>query len=123
MNCLDFRRQLMADPFSKDPSLLAHEAECPDCAPFARELRADEVRLRSVLKAVTPPEGLAERIQLAARFEQRATVRRRWWYATAASVLLTIGISMGSLFNTSLERGNVALAQSVTTTSSVSALE
>mgnify|MGYP000281856184 FL=1 len=111
MNCLEFRRQILADPFCKDAKLIAHEADCASCAPFARDVRAQEVRLRSALQDISPPEGLAERIQLAARFEQRSTTQRRWWYSAAATVLMAIGVSMVSLFSTSIERGNVALAQ------------
>lgn len=113
MNCLDFRRLLMADPFSKHEEALAHEAECEACAGFARELRAQEVQLRALLQAPKPPEGLADRVRLAAGFEQRAANRRRWWYAAAAGVLLTIGVSMVSVVTTSLERSHLMLAQSV----------
>ena len=113
MNCLDFRRQLLTDPFSKDIELLVHEAECPSCAPFARDVRAQEIRLRNALQEISPPKGMAERIQLAARFDQRSTVQRRWWYSAAAAVLMAIGVSMVSLVSTSIDRGNVALAQSV----------
>jgi len=113
MNCLEFRRQVLADPLGRDNELLEHEANCPDCRPFARDVRAQEVRLRGILQDVAPPQGMVEQIQLAARFEQRAAVQRRWWYSAAASVLLAIGISMLSLFNTSLERGDVVLARSV----------
>lgn len=113
MNCLEFRRLLMADPMTGDEAAMAHEAECRECAGFGREIRGQEVRLRALLQEVRPPEGLAERVQLAARFEQRAAGRRHWWYAAAASLLLTIGVSMVSLLSTSLERGSVVLAQSV----------
>lgn len=113
MNCLEFRRQILTDPFCKEVAALAHEAECASCAPYARDIRAQEIRLRSALQEVSAPEGMAERIQLAARFEQRSIVQRRWWYSAAASMLMAIGISMVSLFSTSIERGNVALAQSV----------
>jgi hypothetical protein len=113
MNCLEFRRELLTDPFCKEVELLAHEAECPTCAPFARDVRAQEIRLRQALQDISPPEGMAERIQLAARFDQRSTVQRRWWYSAVAAVLMTIGVSMASLFSTSLDRSNVALAQSV----------
>ena len=113
MNCLDFRRQLLADPFSRDAELLAHEAECDSCTPFARDVRAQEVRLRSALQEISPPEGMVERVQLAAHFNQRSSTRRRWWYSAAATVLMAIGVSMVSLFSTSHDRGNVALAQSV----------
>ena len=113
MNCLDFRRQILTDPFCKDAAVLAHEADCSSCAPFAREVRAQEVRLRGALQEISPPEGMAERIQLAARFDRRSTTARRWWYGAAATVLIAVGVSMVSLFSTSIERGNMALAQSV----------
>ena len=113
MNCLDFRRQILADPFCRDGELLAHEADCPSCAPFAREIRAQEIRLRSALQEISPPEGMAERIQLATRFDLRSAVQRRWWYSAAATVLMAIGISMVSLFHTAIERGDITLAQSV----------
>ncbi len=113
MHCLEFRRHLMIDPLSRDEAALAHENQCHDCTGFARELRAQEMQLRHTLREIRPPEGLAERIQLAARFEHNATVRRRWWYASAASLLLMVGVSMVSLWQTSLERGGVTLAQSV----------
>ena len=113
MNCLEFRRQLTIDPMADDVTLAKHEQQCPECASFARAIRADEIRLRAMLKSIEPPQGMADRIRLAAGFEQRATVRRRWWYSAAAGVLLAIGISMISLWNTTLERGDITLAQSV----------
>ena len=113
MNCLDFRRHLLADPFAGDEDLMAHEAQCADCAPFARDLRGQEVRLRALLQDVAPPPGMAERIQLAARFEQRSLWQRRWWSAAAAALLLAVGGSMVSLWTTSAERSRATLAQSV----------
>jgi len=113
MNCLEFRRQLTIDPLADDVALAEHEQQCPECAKFAREIRADEIKLRATLKSIQPPEGMADRIRLAAGLEQRAAVRRRWWYSAAAGVLMAIGVSMVSLFSTTLERTNVALAQSV----------
>jgi len=113
MNCLDFRRRLLADPFANDADLLAHEAACADCAPFARELRSQELKLRSLLQDVAPPPGLAERVQLAARAEQRSNLQQRWWLGVAATLMLAVGVSMVSLWSTSIEREQVGLAQSV----------
>jgi hypothetical protein len=62
---------------------------------------------------ISPPEGMSERIQLAARFDQRSSVQRRWWYSAAAGVLMAVGVSMISLFSATSDRSNVALAQSV----------
>jgi hypothetical protein len=113
MNCLDFRRRMLADPLAADEDLQAHEAACPDCAPFARELRAREVQLRALLRDVAPPPGMAERIQLAARFERRSAWQQRWWFGAAAALVLAVGLAMLSLWTKSVERSGVTLAQSV----------
>jgi len=113
MNCLDFRREILTDPLSRDEDMLAHEASCPTCGSLAREVRAQDIQLRNALRSISPPQGMAERIQLAARFEQRAGMQRRWWYGAAAAMLMAVSVSMISLFSTSLDRSNVALAQSV----------
>lgn len=113
MNCLDFRRRLLENPFRNDAELLAHEAECPDCAPFARELRAQEAHLHALLQEVTPPPELADNIQLAVALDRSHRSRRRAWYAMAASILLIVGATFISLIDERWERGNMALAQSV----------
>ena len=64
MNCLDFHRQLLSDPYTSDAAVQSHEAECRSCANFAREVRGQEVKLRALLQEVSPPQGLAERVAL-----------------------------------------------------------
>ena len=113
MNCLDFRRRLLEDPFNNDAEALAHEEQCTQCAAYAREQRALETRLRGVLSEISPPAELADNIQLAVKLDQRGRSRRQVWYATAASVLLIVGATLASLVTESWERGNMALAQSV----------
>lgn len=113
MNCLEFRRQLLTDPLHQDESASAHEAECAACAAHAREVRAQEIKLRALIDSVSAPDGMAERIQLAARFEGAAATRRRWWYGAAAGVLLAVGASLVSVWTTSAERIGLELAQSV----------
>ena len=113
MNCIEFRRRLLVDPTSQDPDLLEHEEQCPDCGPFARETRAQEIRLRALLNSVSPPQGLGERIRLAARFERAAARRRQLWYAAAASVVLAVGISLTTLLYNAETRASVELARSV----------
>lgn len=113
MNCLEFRRRMLSDPMQQDGELREHEATCSECGPFARRLRADELRLRAILTDVAVPDGLAERVRLAARFERRAERRRFGWYAAAAGVLLVVGASLVSLWTTALERGQQTLAQAV----------
>jgi len=113
MNCLEFRRRLLEDPYDTDIALAQHEDHCDQCAPYARQIRAQETQLRAMLNDISPPPELAENIRLEASFEQQGRSRRQVWYAAAASVLLIIGATTASLVTETWERGNMALAQSV----------
>lgn len=115
MNCLDFRRRLLTDPFATDHELDAHAQRCAACANFARELRAQEVALRQLLQSAAPPSDLAGRILHSVRGDRRTRIQQRWWFSAAAGLLLAIGVSFASLISNSLERGHAALAQSVLT--------
>lgn len=113
MNCIEFRRRLLTDPDDRDSDFLGHEANCPDCATFARETRAQEIHLRALLNSVSPPPGLGERVRLAARFERAAERRRSLWYAAAAGVVLAVGISLTTLLYNADTRAGLELARSV----------
>lgn len=63
MNCLEFRRAALADPHHPGHEALAHEASCPSCAHFYRELRMQEEALFEAMN-VPVPDGLADRVLL-----------------------------------------------------------
>ncbi len=63
MNCLEFRRDKLADPRRLPPEALAHLDDCAACRGFAAEVDENEARLAAALD-VPVPEGLAERIIL-----------------------------------------------------------
>jgi hypothetical protein len=113
MNCLEFRRRLTIDPLDEDDALRAHEEGCDNCMRFARQIRADEIRLRAMLRAVTPPEGMEGRIRLAVRTERHAVTRRRWWYGAAAGVMIAVTGGLLSVGTTMLGGDGAELAQSV----------
>ena len=113
MNCLEFRRLLLQDPFANDPAMHEHEQDCRQCNQYAQEQRAHERQLRDMFNEITPPPELAENIQLAVRLDRRVQSRRQVSFAAAASVLLIVGATITSLVNERWERGNMALAQSV----------
>ncbi|MBB3226684.1 hypothetical protein FHW69_001274 [Luteibacter sp. Sphag1AF] len=92
MDCLQFRRQLMAEPRSHDPQLLAHREECPACQAFWLRTQHFEDQLEQAMD-VPVPAGLADRILLAQATDarRRQMVRRRGWLAVAASILIAVG--------------------------------
>ncbi len=88
-NCLDFRREKLADPRRLSPEALAHLNECAACRGFAVEINENEAHLAAALD-VPVPEGLAERIVLRRKSgtPNVAKASPRLW-AMAATVVLT----------------------------------
>lgn len=90
MNCIDFRRQLLADPRGLDQAALEHRDACPDCAGhFARVLQL-ESELESAVR-LPVPDGLADRILLKHRLSRWGT---GGWFALAAGLLLAAGLAL-----------------------------
>jgi hypothetical protein len=87
MNCLELRRDKLADPRRLSPESEAHGKSCPACAAFAREVDESESALDRALMAPVP-EGLAERVLLHAHRPRRGW---RLW-ALAASMLLAVAL-------------------------------
>ena len=61
VNCLEFRRTLLAQPRRLDAAAAAHAAQCPAC----RDFYADALRLEGLLEKalrVPAPRGLSDRI-------------------------------------------------------------
>lgn len=83
MNCLEFRRHILADPRQPGAEERAHAAQCPACADYLDKQREFDARLFDAMQ-VPPPDGLADRILVA-----RGLRSRRWFLPIAASVLLT----------------------------------
>ena len=81
MNCLDFRRALLADPARIDAAMVMHAAQCPACAQFRAKSVEWEADLSEALR-VSVPEGLSHRLP------RRATSARR----TLAVLAYALGI-------------------------------
>lgn len=87
MNCIEFRRLLLADPVACTHEQAEHLAQCAACAAFARDARRFEEDLHGAID-VPAPQGLTERILL--RRRTHAPAFRIW--AIAASLFIGIGI-------------------------------
>ncbi|MSR13712.1 MAG: DUF3379 family protein [Gammaproteobacteria bacterium] len=97
MNCLEFRKKLLADPRAPTSDLRAHRDLCPECTVFAGRIeRMEQALTEAVL--IEPPEGLAARILLRRSLVDGPSVRappRRHFLALAASVA-TASIGLGA---------------------------
>lgn len=90
MNCLEFRREKLADPRRLSPEALAHMNECAACRGFAVEVNENDSLIAAAFE-VPVPEGLAERIILRRKTGARFTPRL---WALAATVLLTFALGI-----------------------------
>jgi hypothetical protein len=87
MNCLEFRRDALADPRRLEAETAKHAEECVPCKEFLVRALEDEARLAQALR-VRVPEGLRARL-----LERTAAARRsRGIYALAASLLVAVAI-------------------------------
>lgn len=89
MNCLEFRREKLADPRRLSAEAASHALGCAGCAAFGRSVDESERDLERVL-ATPVPDGLADRVLLRAGAVR--PVRRAW--ARAASVVLALTAGM-----------------------------
>ena len=98
MNCLEFRREKLADPRRLSSEARSHADGCPTCAAFAREVDEAEPALDRALR--TPvPEGLAERIIFRSRRPRPA------WRAWALAASLVVALAVGFFLGTSRQPG------------------
>lgn len=88
MNCLEFRRAVLADPRRPGREAAVHAAECTACKEFLAHTLAQEQKLAEALR-VPVPEGLQ------ARLLHRVAASRRWvgGLALAASLIVAAGIA------------------------------
>jgi len=90
MDCLEFRKQIGANPTATDKQVLAHEQACPACAAFASRARALDRRLLEALRVpLADDEG--NPYQAAASISRFAD---RSWTGLAASMVLGLGLAL-----------------------------
>jgi hypothetical protein len=89
MNCIDFRREALAQPLRLSAPSQEHAAGCAACRAFLERQRQLDVELLDAVR-VPVPDNLADRILVAHGLRDR---RRPWGWAIAATVLLAAGIA------------------------------
>jgi hypothetical protein len=90
MNCLEFRRLKLTEPYCVSKEAALHASNCPGCSRFQQETNELDDSLRTAL-TVEIPEGLAAKVILNQSLKhnpRRPT--RRYWLSLAASFLIAI---------------------------------
>ena len=88
MNCIDFRRLVLANPRQPGEAERAHAAECAACGQYLERQRELDADLFGALQ-VPPPDGLADRILVA-----RGLRTRRWVMPMAAALVMAVGVAI-----------------------------
>jgi len=100
MNCLEFRRQVGAEPATTGPGIDAHRLECTACARYQDELQTMDALIARSL-AID-----ASRIRRTAAGSGAAPATRRRFMAIAASIVA--GLSVGLVLLVSAPRASLA---------------
>jgi hypothetical protein len=99
MDCVQFRRALLAEPSSDDAELRLHLTTCHECTRYALEVRRFEGRLERALRVEVNPRLMEQRV-VTSLWEARPRGARAWdpphrrWLAAAASVLLGTAVAV-----------------------------
>ncbi|MBL8468602.1 MAG: DUF3379 family protein [Methyloversatilis discipulorum] len=104
-NCIDFRREKLADPRRLTEAAEEHLIACPACQAFSRRVNAGERMLQQTV-AVDVPDGMAERILVGSRARTRSPLKL---WALAASMVLSLGLGV-QYWHAAPDRERVALA-------------
>ncbi len=88
MNCIDFRRLVLANPRQPGAVERAHAEECAACRQYLERQREFDAELFAALQ-VPPPDGLADRILVA-----RGLRTRRWVMPMAAALVMAVGVAI-----------------------------
>jgi hypothetical protein len=88
VNCLEFRRLRLSDPYTNSAELYSHKSECETCRKFDEDNLQFDKNLYQALK-VNVPDGLAAKVLLNQSLQPEPRMSARWsWMSIAASFLL-----------------------------------
>jgi hypothetical protein len=91
MQHAEFRRLFGADPGRTEPEVLAHRAQCAECARYAVDLERVDTLVSCALQ-VPAPSGHRQPWEL----ERPAARTHRRWYALAAGTIIVLALATGS---------------------------
>lgn len=89
MDCLEFRRQCLADPGSADMDYQRHRTGCRACSDYAARMRKFDHQLHEAM-SIDPPKNLQSRILLQ---QSLSTAEKRpvaVYYSMAAAVMMAV---------------------------------
>ena len=116
MNCIELRRELLADPRHLGPVARSHLPQCRACDAYAARVEAMDREIDAVVRATPIPEGAIERVLVARRL--RTGARGRWlgagrllkWVRRSPLRPLAVGTTLAAAALLSFQCFNVLVA-------------
>ena len=109
MECFEFRKIALSNPYTEDNSFISHRNECTECATQLQSIVAMDEQLSSAL-SVTVPGDLKSKLKLRhaiVKEQRKHHVFKR--YAIAASTVLAVAVGFLSYQNYQLNQEYLAL--------------
>ena len=109
MECFEFRKITLSNPYSEDSDFIAHSKECAECTAQLKNVIELDEKLASAL-SVAVPSDLKPKLKLRhaiAKEQRRHHVFKR--YAIAASTFLAVAVGFLSYQNYQLNEEYLAL--------------
>lgn len=109
MNCFEFRKLALSNPYNEDSDFVQHRAECPDCEQHIRGVLAMDAKLAAAISVEVPADLKAKlKLRQVIDKEQRShRVFKR--YSIAASTFLAVALGWFAYQNQQLNTAYLAL--------------
>ncbi len=113
MNCFEFRKIALSDPYSENAEFVEHGSSCDKCATHIADILLMDDRLRDAL-SIKASDDLKARLKLRQVLEKEKVKHKRFRrFAYAASTLMAIGLVALTYQNHSLNQRYLTYHQAV----------
>ena len=94
MNCFEFKKFSLSDPYSKDEAFVQHYEECPDCRNYLKGILSFDKKLAQAASVSRAPDEFKAKLklrQVIAEQEQSHRTFRQLSYAAGVVLAITAG--------------------------------
>ncbi len=89
MNCFEFKKFSMSDPYSEEQAFLQHKEDCIECRNYLNGILAFDTKLAQAASVSRAPDDFKARLKLRHVIQQQEVRHQRFrWMSYAAGVML-----------------------------------
>ena len=91
MNCFEFKKFSMSDPYSQDSAFLTHKGECDQCRQYLQGILSFDTKLAQAASVKCAPSDFKARLKLRHEIDQQEQRHKNFrWMSYAASIMLAV---------------------------------